>query len=130
VPADSPVVIVAAAIIERGGRILISRRLEGTHLAGFWEFPGGKCESRETPADCLAREIEEELGVSSLIGSAILVTEHTYPERTVRLHFFEVAIAGNPRPLIGQELRWITRAELDSLPFPPADRELIALLRK
>ena len=76
-----------AAVIERDGRFLVTRRLEGTHLAGLWEFPGGKCEPGETHEACLARELMEELGVVATIGDEILVTEHAYPERTVRLHF-------------------------------------------
>ena len=127
--ADSPaIVIVAAAVIERDGRLLISRRLKGTHLAGLWEFPGGKCEPDETPPACLARELQEELGVSCIVGAELLVTEHPYADRTVRLHFYRTQIAGDPQPLIGQELRWIPRADLATLPFPDADRDLIALL--
>jgi mutator protein MutT len=123
------VIVVLAAIVERDGRLLVTRRLTGTHLAGLWEFPGGKCEAGETHEACLARELQEELGVGSTIGAEILATEHDYADRTVRLHFRACAIDGDPRPMLGQEIRWVTRAELPSLEFPPADAELIEMLR-
>ena len=120
--------VVVAAVIERDGRLLVSRRLEGTHLAGLWEFPGGKCEPGEAHVVCLMRELLEELGVESTIGRELLVTEHAYPERTVRLHFLHATIAGEPQPLLGQQLMWVARRDLRSLSFPDADRELIELL--
>jgi mutator protein MutT len=123
------VIVVLAAIVERGGRLLVTRRLTGTHLAGLWEFPGGKCEPGETHEACLAREMMEELGVASTIGAEILATEHDYADRTVRLHFRRCTIDGEPRSMLGQEIRWITREELPSLEFPPADAELIEMLR-
>lgn len=122
---DAPVVVVAA-VIERGGRILVSRRLEGTHLAGRWEFPGGKCEPGESHGACLARELEEELGVTRVtVGEEIVTTEHAYPERVVRLHFRRCAIEEEPRGVLGQALRWVTRAELGALDLPDADRDLV-----
>jgi mutator protein MutT len=117
-----------AAVIERDGRFLVTRRLEGTHLSGYWEFPGGKCDPGETPEACLARELREELGIDAQIGNEIVVTEHTYPERTVRLHFRRCEITGEPRPLLNQEMRWVSRDEMRTLPFPDADRKLIELL--
>jgi mutator protein MutT len=124
-----PTTIVLAAIVERDdGRLLVTRRLKGTHLAGLWEFPGGKCEAGESHEACLAREIEEELGVVATIGDELLTTEHDYTDRTIRLHFRWCRISAEPRALLGQQIRWITRAELPTLDFPPADRELIDLL--
>jgi mutator protein MutT len=123
-----PVITVLAAVIERDGRFLLTRRLAGTHLPGLWEFPGGKCEAGETHAACLARELAEELDVAVEIGPEILATEHAYPERTVRLHFRFCKISGTPRPVLGQEMRWVTREELKSLELPPADAELIRRL--
>jgi 8-oxo-dGTP diphosphatase/A/G-specific adenine glycosylase len=125
----APVIVVLAAIVEREGRLLVSRRLEGTHLEGLWEFPGGKCEPGESHEACLARELEEELGVKATVGDEIFVTEHEYPERTVRLHFRRCAIAGEPHPLLGQQIRWIDRNLLGELSFPEADRVLIEMLR-
>ena len=121
---------VMAAVIERGGRFLVTRRLEGTHLPGYWEFPGGKCNPGETHEACLARELREELGIDARIGAEIVTIEHAYPERTVRLHFYRCEIAGDPRPLLNQEMRWVSRNEMRTLPFPEADRKLIELLTR
>ena len=125
---ESPTVVVLAGVIERGGRFLITRRPSGTHLSGFWEFPGGKCEPGETHHACLARELAEELGVAATMGEELLVTEHAYPERRIRLHFVRCQIAGEPDARLGQQMRWATREELRSLDFPPADEALIAML--
>ena len=125
---DRRPVVVVAAIIERNGRFLVAKRLAGTHLSGLWEFPGGKCESHEDLAGCLARELEEELGVAATIGAEVLQTEHAYPEKTVRLHFHRCDIAGDPQPRLGQDIQWVSRDELKDLEFPAADKELIDLL--
>lgn len=126
--ADSGIVVVLAAVIERDGLFLVTRRLKGTHLAGYWEFPGGKCEPDETHQDGLRRELREELGADSAIGEEILTTEHRYPERSVRLHFFRCQLENEPQPLLGQEMRWVDRDGLRALRFPEADRDLIELL--
>ncbi len=125
--ADHPI-IVTAAVIERDGCFLVTRRLEGTHLAGYWEFPGGKCEQAETVEGCLARELREELDVEASVGEEMFRTRYDYPGRRLDLRFFRCSLAGNPRPVQGQEMRWIPRAELRSLPFPPADAAFIAQL--
>ena len=122
------IIIVAAAVVERDGAFLLTRRLKGTHLEGAWEFPGGKCEPLETPAACLVREIREELGTVIIVGELILVTRHAYPDRTVELHFYEGRLSGDPVPQIGQEMRWATREELAELDLPEADAELIRRL--
>jgi 8-oxo-dGTP diphosphatase len=121
-------VIVAAAVVERDGAFLLTRRLKGTHLEGTWEFPGGKCDPDETPEDCLIREIREELAVDAIPGELLLVTRHDYPERSVELHFFRADVAGTPSPQIGQQMRWVPRADLARLEFPDADTDLIRLL--
>ena len=125
---DRPVIVVLAAVIERDGRLLVTRRLDHTHLAGLWEFPGGKCEPQETHEACLRRELMEELGVDATVGDEIIVTEHAYADRTVRLHFRHCTIAGVPQPRLGQEMQWVTRAEMGTLQFPDADRKLIEIL--
>ncbi len=126
--ADVERIVVVAAVVEQQGRFLIGRRLRGTHLAGLWEFPGGKVHAGETLEGALRREIEEELGARLDAIEALLHVEHAYPERIVALHFFRARLSGQPRPMLGQELRWATRAELGSLDFPPADAELIGVL--
>ena len=122
--------VVAAAVIERDGAFLIARRPAGVHLAGLWEFPGGKCDAGETLRECLSREILEELGCGVVVGQEIYSRSHDYPERTVQLHFFECRLEGEPAARIGQELRWVPRAALSSLAFPPADHQLIERLSR
>lgn len=121
-------VVVTAAVIERDGEYLVTRRQRGVHLEGFWEFPGGKCEAGESLDDCLRRELVEELGVDAEIGEELLAVTHTYPDRRVELHFIACTLIGTPSPLLGQEMRWAARAELRSLQFPPADEQLIRML--
>jgi len=121
-------IVVAAAVIERDGAFLVTRRQNGVHLAGFWEFPGGKCEPGETHAMCLARELREELAVDARIGAEILSTTHRYPERSVELHFLACELNGEPAPQQAQEMRWVGRGELSNFEFPPADVELIRRL--
>jgi 8-oxo-dGTP diphosphatase len=118
-------IVVVAAVVERNGRFLVTRRLDGTHLAGCWEFPGGKVHEGETHEAALAREISEELNADISNLRKIFQTAHTYPERTVELHFFRGELMGDPEPMLGQALRWIARDEFKSMDFPPADAELI-----
>jgi 8-oxo-dGTP diphosphatase len=125
---DARRVVVTAAVVERDGAFLITRRPARTHLAGCWEFPGGKCEPQETHLACLKREIAEELDCGVDVAEEIFSITHDYPDRCVELHFFRCALIGNPRPVLGQEMRWAARAELSALQFPPADAELIKLL--
>ncbi len=120
--------VVTAAVIERDDRFLVTKRQDGVHLAGFWEFPGGKCEPGESHAACLARELREELAVDVRVGDEVLVTSHGYPDRRVELHFFRCALVGEPAPQVGQELQWVARDRLAELEFPPADAELIRVL--
>jgi 8-oxo-dGTP diphosphatase len=123
-------IVVAAAVVERDGRFLVTRRQRGVHLEGLWEFPGGKCADGESLAACLARELEEELAVPSDVGAEILTTVHDYPGKRIELHFFECQLRSNPAPQLGQEMRWVAREELDGLEFPPADAELIQRLKR
>jgi 8-oxo-dGTP diphosphatase len=119
---------VVAAVLEVDGRFLLTRRQAGTHLAGMWEFPGGKIEPGETHVDALRREIKEELGTDVDVHALILETSHTYPGRTVTLYFYDCSLIGAPSPLLGQEMRWVARAELTTLGLPPADADLIRVL--
>jgi mutator protein MutT len=121
-------IVVAAAIVERAGRFLMARRLKGTHLEGLWEFPGGKIEPGESLEDCLLRELAEELGVAGRVLGPRWSTTHDYPAKRGELHFFDCEIDGDPRPLLGQEVRWVSASELATLPLPEADAGLVALL--
>lgn len=117
-----------AAVIEREGRFLITLRPRGTHLADHWEFPGGKCEPYETHAEALRRELHEELDILADVGALVHHTRHVYPGRTVELHFYACGFDGEPKSMIGQEIRWVLRGDLTALPFPEADADLIARL--
>lgn len=122
---------VAAGIIWRGGRFLAARRPPDRPLEGYWEFPGGKLEGGESPAEALARELAEELGIGVRKAAFWQSVMHTYAERgfRVRLHFFHVmAFTGEPCPEEGQNLRWITPAEAGRLAFLPADAGILAQL--
>lgn len=126
-----PVIEVAAAIIRRGDTILIAQRCADDHLANLWEFPGGKREPGESFEQCLARELQEELGVTARVGRLVHDVTHDYPERTVRLCFFECDLLdGEPRAIDCQDCRWVRAGELQSYRFPPADDELIRSLSK
>jgi mutator protein MutT len=121
-------IVVTAAVIRQGEQYLVTRRQGGVHLAGYWEFPGGKCADPESLRDCMKREIFEELDVEADVGREILATTHAYDDRRVELHFFECRISGQPTPQQGQQMRWVSTTELGQLPFPPADAELIRIL--
>ena len=120
--------VVVAAVIENADRFLVTRRQAGVHLAGLWEFPGGKVDASETHGDALRREIKEELDADVEVGELLLTATHAYPDKTVTLFFYRCALAGPPRPTLGQEMRWVTRDEMRMLAFPPADGELIRIL--
>ena len=120
--------VVVAAVIERDDRVLLTRRQKGVHLEGLWEFPGGKIDEGESHAAALRRELREELDTDADVADLVFEITHDYGDRSIALHFYRCALLGEPRPLLGQEMRWVPRAELRLLGFPPADAELITLL--
>jgi 8-oxo-dGTP diphosphatase len=122
-------IVVVAAIIQRGDRYLVTRRQAGVHLAGLWEFPGGKCDNGESLSAAMARELREELGIRATVGAEVLTTTHEYADRRVELHFLRCESTDDPSALLGQEIRWVAGEELTALDFPPADAELIRILR-
>jgi 8-oxo-dGTP diphosphatase len=119
---------VVAAVIEHDDRFLVTRRQDGVHLAGYWEFPGGKVGAGESHGTALRRELLEELDTDVIVNDLVHETAHSYPDRTVTLFFYRCDLLGLPRPMIGQEMQWIRRTELPALKFPPADDELIRML--
>lgn len=121
-------VIVTAAIVEQGDAFLLTRRASDAHLGGRWEFPGGKVEPGETLQAALVREMREELGCGVDVGSLVLTTRHAYPHVLVELHFFDAVITDTPVPQLGQEMRWVPRAQLAALSLPEADADLVAWL--
>jgi mutator protein MutT len=124
------VIVVVAAVIETNERFLVTRRQAGVHLAGLWEFPGGKIDPDESHAAALKRELKEELDAEIEVADCLYTTVHAYDDRTVELNFYRCSLKGEARPLIGQEMRWVLRAELPTLGFPPADNELLEILTK
>lgn len=125
-----PTIEVSAGVVFRHGRLLITRRHDGAHLGGLWEFPGGKREGDETFEACLARELREELGIEVNVHELIDTIEHEYPEKRVLLKFFRCDWRANEPQTIGcPALAWITRNQLDDYQFPAADARLIARLR-
>ena len=120
---------VAAAVIEQDGRYLITQRGWDSHLAGLWEFPGGKRHSGESLEECLRREIREELDLQVEVGDKLDQVIYAHEEREVILHFFRCRIiAGTPRPQQGQACRWVAPSEFPDYQFPPADARLLRLL--
>jgi 8-oxo-dGTP diphosphatase len=121
---------VVAAIIERAGEILIGQRQAEQSHPLQWEFPGGKVEAGETPAQALARELDEELGIRQAAGEEITRYQFTYPGRDpILLYFFRVrSFEGEPRNRIFHEMRWESPARLASLDFVEGDRDFIRAL--
>jgi 8-oxo-dGTP diphosphatase len=127
-----PALIVAAAVVKKHGTVLVTQRKKGKHLAGAWEFPGGKVLPGEDPRDALVRELREELGVEALVGDALEVTWHRYPEHAVLLLFFETELARGspaPEPLDVAAIKWASPKELASLEMPPADRSIVGKVK-
>ena len=124
------IIDVAAGLVFRDGLLLVARRPAGTHLAGLWEFPGGKLEPGEDWVDALRRELREEIGIEVAPGALVEEIVHAYPAKTVRLRFYRCDwISGEPRPIGCDAIDWITRDELVKREFPEADRRLLETLR-
>jgi len=122
--------VVAAAIFDADRRVLIAQRPEGKHMAGWWEFPGGKVANGESDADALVRELREELGVEARAHREITTMSHEYPDRIVELVLWHASIAsGEPRGLDGQQLQWVGCQFLGNVGLLPADLPLIPALQ-
>lgn len=125
-------ILVSAAVIIDRGRVLLTQRKSGTHLAGAWEFPGGKVEPDEDPRDALVRELREEIGVEAEVSDIVEVTFHRYPTKSVLLLFYEARLAaGSPPPsaIDVAAFRWAEAADLQDELFPPADVAVLAKVR-
>jgi 8-oxo-dGTP diphosphatase len=126
----SLVEVAAALIQDAAGRYLITRRRSGSHLAGLWEFPGGKREPGESLEEALGRELSEELSARFVVGEKIYAVQWEYPERTVVIHFYRCRLeSGAVEPRESQGMAWVEPERLEEFEFPPADRELIKRLR-
>ena len=116
-------IVVTAAVVERDGRYLVTRRLRGTHLEGCGSFRAASASRARSLADCLRREIREELGCAVRSARNCFTVTHDYPERTRRAALLSLRRLGaEPRPLLGQEMRWVARDELRTLEFPARGR--------
>jgi 8-oxo-dGTP diphosphatase len=121
---------VAAALIFRDGKLLITLRHATAHLGGLWEFPGGKREAGETFEECLIREIREELGVEISVGELFEEIHHAYPEKSVHLKFFVCKLlSGEPQAHDCAALKWVTKTKLADFQFPAADAQLLEKLK-
>lgn len=121
--------VVAGALFDKQGRVLIAQRPPGKIMAGRWEFPGGKLHDGETEYQALARELEEELGITVLAAERMLELTHDYPDRHVELFMWRVTeYRGEPRGLDGQALKWVAPADLPNEDLLEADRPIVAAL--
>jgi 8-oxo-dGTP diphosphatase len=127
---EAPVtLVVAAAIYDARGALLIAQRPQGKHMAGRWEFPGGKVSPGESERTALSRELREELGIEVRAARHCMRLKHAYPDRTVELSLWIVhSYAGTPAPLDHQGLRWVPSAELPAADLLEADRPFVAAL--
>ena len=124
------IVEVAAGVVFREGRLLITQRKPEAHLGSLWEFPGGKREAGETFEQCLHRELAEELGIEAEVGGLVESLTHHYPERSVQLKFFLCRwLRHEARPIDCLDLAWITQEEICQYEFPAADARLLEKLR-
>jgi 8-oxo-dGTP diphosphatase len=122
-------IVVVAAVIERGGTVLLARRREGAPRGGLWEFPGGKVESDESDREALARELAEELGIDVVVAEPVGQVTHRYPDVTINLRAYACTIrSGEPKPVEHDECRWVGPTELESYPLSDADLPIARLL--
>lgn len=130
--APLPHKIIGVAVIRNDqGQILIDRRKQEGLLGGLWEFPGGKVELNETIEACIAREIQEELGIEIAVRDRLIVVDHTYTHFrvTLNVHYCD-HVRGEPQPIECDEVKWVTIDQLDQYPFPKANLQIIEALRK
>ena len=128
-PAPRAILVVAAGILDAAGKVLIAERPAGKHMAGRWEFPGGKVAPGESEKDALARELKEELGIAVMSARHLMRLTHRYPDRDVELSMWIVERhEGEPRPMDGQRLKWVERARLADEDILEADGPFVAAL--
>ena len=121
--------VVAAAVVDDGGNVLIQRRPRGVHLSGLWEFPGGKLEPDEDPRAALVRELHEELGIHALDATPLIAVRHDYGDKRVLLDVWRLRRwEGEPKAREGQPMRWVRPEELAGYDFPAADRPVLRAL--
>ena len=125
------IIDVAAALVFRNGKVLITQRFSKDHLGGLWEFPGGKREGGETFEDCLRRELDEELKIQVDVSQLVEALTHSYPEKTVHLRFFQCQWrSGEPVAVGCADFKWVGPLELRQYEFPAADARLLEKLER
>jgi mutator protein MutT len=125
-----PPIEVAAGLVFRGGKLLITQRPPGSHLGGLWEFPGGKRQPGESFEQCLRRELAEELGIEVQVHELAEDFTHHYPERSVHLKFFRCRwLRHEPRAILCHDWAWVGPEQLPDYQFPAADARLLEKLR-
>jgi mutator protein MutT len=128
---SKPHLHVSAGIIWRDGKLLITRRPKGSHLAGYWEFPGGKQEPHESLEECLEREIKEELGVDVKVDERLLQVDHDYGMKSISLHLFRCSeLHGEPLPIGCDDMEWVDPKDLDHYKLPPPDIQIVSFIKK
>lgn len=132
-PPAKIVYVVAAALVDRDGRVLLSQRPEGKALAGMWEFPGGKIDAGESPEAALVRELKEELGIDT--GESCLApisfASHRYDDVHMLMPLYVCRVwKGTPMGIEGQNLAWVFPKDFAKYPMPPADIPLIPVLQE
>jgi 8-oxo-dGTP diphosphatase len=128
---DQHPIPVGIGIIHRANRFLVRQRPEGTVYAGYWEFPGGKCEPGEDPAHATARECFEEVGLAVVVGPLRRVTTYRYPHGPVMLHFYDCTIRDPAaEPPAGSGFQWVMADLIASLRFPEANEAILADLAR
>ncbi len=126
------VLVVAVALVDNDGRVLLAQRPEGKKLAGMWEFPGGKVEPNETPEAALLRELREELGldISAACLAPFAFASHSYDDFHLLMPLYVCRRwVGQPQGREGQALKWLRPVQMKDVPMPPADLPLVAMLR-
>jgi 8-oxo-dGTP diphosphatase len=126
-----PTIQVVLAYIERDGQVLLTRRPAGTHLAGCWEFPGGKIEPGETPQQALIREVDEEIGLAVTVSEELAATTYAYPDRRVALHLYRcIAHVGEPVARHVAAVQWVSADALEQVAMPPANAALVKVIQR
>ena len=122
--------VVVGVIESASGELLVNRRRQGSHMAGFWEFPGGKRKRSEARFAALCRELEEELAISVIAARPFVALTHDYADRSVELDVWLVErYGGTPAPNEAQELKWVALEDVGGLELLPADAPIVAALR-
>lgn len=128
---DTAIHVVAGALLDGSGQVLIAQRPAGKHMAGGWEFPGGKLSLDETPFAGLVRELREELNITVVTAEPVIVYQHDYADRSVLLDLWHVTCyEGTPVSAEGQSIKWVALSELDRVGLLEADRPMIVPLKE